>query len=601
MPAIPSATESIRDGGLGNTSPASLMPVVIGFSSLGDPNLFQIFSSPNSLRTDRGYGHGVEHGINILSKPAGKGGGPIAFVGVDPSIAAENSQVLPEWATPGTRGSLTQSGAGPVITIAGNPNMGASLRIEIQTGGAVGTATFRWSLDGGATWLASAVATTGGVIVLSTADIVTGITATFPAGTYVSAETYTWPLTAGGGEIAVSGDANYDCHVRVEVITSGANGVARFRYSLDGFSGDDDQDVTANIRTYSETLLVPSGGTFAIAGLGITLTFDGSPAFVAGDVYTFDTRAPAFNSADLATAFAAVTAALTKWRFVSCVTTKGSGNAAAHAVLAAALQAHLDTLTTTSRYRAAMIPSGHGDTAAEVVTAFTNTNAVRCLVAHGQVRRATAMPFPGFANPVTHSIDCFAARAAGSLPSTDLKRKLSGSHDEVIKIFHDENLSSSQLDDIKVSTMRTYHGSSGFYITQARPKGPAGTDFKLWPLRICMDIACEAAHEAMELEVGRMHRTVTNVLNDVAYPGVIDERDATTIENACETALWAVLGETNVEGLLGHVQDLQVTISRTYNYLSTGVIQYEVAILPHGYTDYIRGTFGYVTQLAEAA
>lgn len=601
MPAIPSATESIRDGGLGNSSPASLMPVVVGHSSLGDPSLFQIYSSPNTLRTERGYGHGVEHAINILSKPAGKGGGPIAFVGVDPSIAAENSQVLPEWQTPGTRGTLTQSGAGPVITIAGDPNMSASLRIEIQTGGTLGTATFRWSLDGGSNWLASAVATTGGVVVLSTADIVTGITATFPAGTYVSAETYDWTLTAGGGEIAVSGDANYDTHVRVEIITSGANGVARFRYALDGFVGDTDQSVTGNVRTYSETLLVPSGGTFAIAGLGITLTFDGSPAFVAGDVYTFNTLAPSFNATDIADAFDAIAAAASKWRFASVVTSAVAGDAAAHAVLTAALQSELASLASGSRYRVAMIASGHGDTAAAVVTAFTSITADRVLVAHGQVRRKTDMPFPGFAFPVTSSVDCFAARAAGSAPSTDLKRLLSGPHDEVIKIFHDELLTPSQLDDIKVSTMRTYHGRSGFFITQARPKAAAGSDFKLWPLRICMDIACETAHETMELEVGRMHRTVTNVINDVSYPGVIDERDATTIENACETALWAVLGETNVEGLLGHVQDLRVTISRTHNFLSTGVLEYEVAILPFGYTDYIRGTFGYVTQLAQAA
>lgn len=596
MPAIPSATETVRDGGLGLSSPASMMEIVIGYSSLGDQNELALYSSPATLRDERGYGPGVEHGINTLSKPAGKGGGPIGFISVDPSIASSIAQVIAAWGTPGTRGTLTQSGAGPVITIAGDPMLGAALRIEIQTGGAVGTATFRWSIDGGSNWLASAVATTGGVVELSTADLDTGITATFPAGTYVSAETYDWTLTAGGGEIAVSGTPNYDALVRVEAMTAGALGVARFRYCLDGYSGD-----TASERTYSETLLVPSGGTFAIPGLGVTLTFDATPAFVAGDSYTFTCECPAANATDLAAAFAALAAASTGWRFASFVTSKANGDATAHAVLTAALQAQLDTLAATSRYRAAMIPAGHEDTAAQVVAAFTNTNAIRCLVAHGMVRRTTALPFPGFAFPVTHSLDVFAARAAGSLASTDLKRVLSGSLDEVIKLFHDENLSPSQCDDIKVSTLRTYHGRSGYYITQARPKSAAGSDFKLWPLRICMDIACEAAHDRAQLAIGRMFRTFTNTINSVEYPGVIDERDAAPLQDDIESAIWAQLGETNAEGLQGHVQDVSVVVSRTQNFLATGLLLIEVGILPFGYTDYVRTTLGFVSTIASAA
>lgn len=594
MPAIPKATETVRDFGLGLTRPASMMPLVIGVSSVGATNAVEFYASPTSLREARGEGPAVECAANILSQ----GGGPVGFVGTDSAIAGSLSQVLPTYGTASTQGAITKSGAGPTITVSGAAATGHYLmRIEITTGGVLGTSQFRWSIDGGSTWLASAIATpVSGTHELSTATFATGITATFPAGTYVLNETYSWTSTPGGGQIAVSGNATLDAHVRVEIVRSGALGVATFRYSVDGYSGD-----TASERSYSEVLTVPSGGTFAVTGLGVTLAFDDTPtAFVAGDSYVFDAECDAFNATDLSAAFTAIAAASATWRFCVAVTSKANGDAIAHALLAAALQSHLTTLANSAKYRRGMIAATHDDTAAATVDAFDDVVATRLLVSYGQVRRVTVKPFPGFSYPVTSAVDVIAARAARSEPSTDLKRVRSGSLEEVVKIFHDEYRSPSQLDDVKISTLRTFENFLGFYVCQARLKSPAGSDFKLWPMGLVMDIACETVNAGLTESIGRGVRIETRVEGNTTYVGTIDERDATVIENDISARLIAkLMSPLNEEGYAGHISDIRYRIVRTHNFLATGAIIGEVGIKPLGYVDYATTTVGFVVDLPE--
>lgn len=593
MAAIPSASETVRDYGIGVTQVAKVSPIVAGVCSSGTANVLSWYASPNALRDACGEGPAVEAAALILSQ----GGGPVGVIRTTASIAATNGQCLPTYGANGSNGSVTQSGAGPAVTVSGYPKGHYLMRIEVTTGGTRGTAVFRWSIDNGSTWVASSI-TTAATVELKTATFDTGLTAAFATGTYVLNETYSWTATPGGGQIAVSGSATVDAHVRVEIMTSGALGVARFRYSCDGYSGD-----TASERTYSETLYVPAGGTFAIPGLGITLTFDDTPtAFVADDYYTCDVECAASNATNMATAFTALAATSASWRFVEFVTSKGNGDATAHALLAAALQSHLDTLAATSKYRRGMIAATHEDTAAATLAAFDDTTAIRVLIAHGQVRRATVKPYSGFAFPITNAVDCFAARAAKVQPSTDLKRVRSGPLAEVVKIFHDEYLSPSTLDDIKVSTLRTYEHFAGYYITQARLKSPDGSDFTHWPRGIVMDIACETVNRELTREIGRGVRYETNTINNVEYPGVIDERDRATIEDAVSQALVAILKTPlNDEGTEGHVTDIRYRISQTHNVLSTGTIIGEVAIAGLAYIDNLTTTLGYVVELPDAA
>lgn len=66
------------------------------------------------------------------------------------------------------------------------------------------------------------------------------------------------------GTVAVSGTPVLAFDAAVELTKSGAKGVARFKYTLDG-------------ETYSPERIVPLGGTFAMPGSDLTLTFEGTP------------------------------------------------------------------------------------------------------------------------------------------------------------------------------------------------------------------------------------------------------------------------------------------------------------------------------------
>jgi hypothetical protein len=87
-------------------------------------------------------------------------------------------------------GMTYQTGLGPVSVISGTAPADTSILFEIDLGGAVGTATFKWSLDDGATWEAEnqLTATSNGVN--------SGITMTWGAGSnLVLGAKYRWNNT----------------------------------------------------------------------------------------------------------------------------------------------------------------------------------------------------------------------------------------------------------------------------------------------------------------------------------------------------------------------------------------------------------------------
>lgn len=84
-------------------------------------------------------------------------------------------------------GYLTQTGTGPALTPTGTPVYDRSYVLEVLTGGARGTATFRVSYDGGATWPIASATTAASYAV--TDD---GLTIGMASGTYVQGERYAW-------------------------------------------------------------------------------------------------------------------------------------------------------------------------------------------------------------------------------------------------------------------------------------------------------------------------------------------------------------------------------------------------------------------------
>ena len=485
--SIPSATVTVQDPGLGVVGAASLTPIVVATSSAGTVNTLEFFGDATKVAAAVGYSDGVECLLQLLEIA----GGPVGFIKVNGSIAAEN-------------GTVTQSGAGPLITLAD--------------------------------------------------------------------------------------DSIFDFFARVQIVVGGALGTATFKYSLDGYVGD-----TVSERTYSSVLTVPAGGSFTIPETGVTVTFP-SGTYVADEEYTWTSSAEGFNAVDLGNAYDAAEAAVQSWRYLVVPTTAKCGDVTAHAALCTALQADLAASTSGGVYRAAGI-SGSVDDTEDPTADFGTLVADRELISFGTERIACRKRIAGRAFYRAPALVSEMTRAAGSLASTDIKRVPGNGVNDggplvgVQKLFTDERVDATGYGDIGLSTLRTYQGRSGFFITEGLIKSADGSDFTVWPRRLVMDIACETAYSATETFIGRGVRVNDN--------GTIDERDALRLEQEVQDQLEAAIIEPrNAEGTGGWASSVDYVIDRSVNIITTETIQGTVSIVPLGYIRDVDTTIGYTISVS---
>lgn len=171
---IPGQTFNILEQGLGLTEPAATIPLFYGHSSTGAVHEIGTVSSVSALVAGWGQGPMVEAAAFTLQN----GGGPVRVMRADTSVAGSNS-------------SVTASGGGPTVSLAGTPNDAYIGQIRIRSAGALGVATFDYTLDNGETWSEIQTVPSGGSYAIPN----TGITVTFDSGSYVLGETYSWTST----------------------------------------------------------------------------------------------------------------------------------------------------------------------------------------------------------------------------------------------------------------------------------------------------------------------------------------------------------------------------------------------------------------------
>lgn len=488
---LPASNIIIQDPGLGTASAASLTPVVIGVSSSGTANVPQFFSSPGKLVDAFGYGPGVEDALQIMAYA----GGPVGFCRVTGSVSAANSAVV-------------KSGAGPTVTIAGSATFDFGAQLKIVKAGALGVGTFQYSIDVNA----------------------------FPSTEW----------------------------------------------------------------TFSPELTIPAGGTYLIPGTGITVTFPVG-TYVAAETYGFTSECAGFASGDLTTALAAVNGLQQAWRFVHVALSSKCGAASTVAGIVAALQSYLSTQEAAEKYRAAIIGAqGDGGAASAAITAYAAVVANRCVVSSGNVRLVAQYPLQGRSAIDRPGAVCLSARAAGSLISTDLKRVPGNGLNDggplpgVLRLYYDERVDAGGVDSAKLSSLRTYQGRPGFYVSQGLIKSASGSDFTIWPRRIVIDVAAETVHAVTSGFIGRGVRSNPG--------GTIDERDALALETEVNSALAsALINPRNAEGTGGHASAAVYTVDRSINIVSTETLEGDVAVRPLGYLTFITTRVGYRLGTAEPA
>lgn len=191
------------------------------------------------------------------------------------------------------RMTVVKTGTGPdTVTFDGPANERYRISVKITLGGAVETAKFKVSTDGGDTW--GEEQTTAATYVIPD----TGVTVNFAAGTYVVDDLYNFEpeclVGTGKATAAFTETPNDRYEVVIKIIGDGALADVDYQHSLD-----------AGI-SWSPKYSMPVDGIIAIAGTGITVTFteDGTPAdsFDDKDEWHFDTIAPLPSVADITSA-----------------------------------------------------------------------------------------------------------------------------------------------------------------------------------------------------------------------------------------------------------------------------------------------------------
>jgi hypothetical protein len=551
--ALPDATLTIADGALGQGAATGQgAHLKMGMCSDGIVGTLYGFGDIGQAQATLGQGPLVDAIAHALAIP---GQGTVYALPLNPTTA-------------GSSGTITHTGPGTgTVTASTAPRF--SVAIKIGTGGTNGTATFQVSLNGGA--YGAVISTTGGTFSYLVPGTVT--TVTLASGqTWVANDIYT---IATDGSVTLTGsgpaasnvthtDSPLDAYnVLVTITTAGGLGVGVFTYSVDGGNNT------------SEQIAIPSGaGKYQLPNTGVVLTFAGT--FTAGDTYSWTTTHAAFNNTDLTNGFTTALAGAAVWGFVHVVGT--GANSAAAATMTATVQTQMVLGAAQFRFARAIVQCPTSESDSTVASAFAAVSADRVNVCAGDV---------GAISPINGRIlqrNCayIVAAHAGAIPVGEDLGYVGTSFPvrNVASLYRDE-AKTPALDAARFTTMRTFPGRQGYYITRGLLMAPSGSDFAAWDRGRVMDVAC-AVTRAGELPY------VNGTMRVDPKTGYIDERDAQAFEAKVNSQLRTALVST------GQASATSVVVSRASNILSTSTLPVNVRVTPLGKLTFISTTIGFV-------
>jgi len=374
---------------------------------------------------------------------------------------------------------------------------------------------------------------------------------------------------SGTGTMTVAGAPLDAYSVQIKITRDGTNlaaGTAAFQYTLDG--GDN----------WSPEIALPVSGTYILPGTGLNLTFANGASgtsFVKGDLYSFTCTAPAYTLSDLNASLDVLLGDPREWGWVHVV-------GAATPTVAAGVATRMQAAETAYRFAFALLEAAD-DTDANLLSAWASFADKRVAVAGGYCELAS--PLTGQVQK--RSVAWPASGRLAAIPVHEhLGRVLSGPVQGVVSLYRDE-FKTPGLDEQFFITMRTIIGRNGFYFTRGRIKAPAGSDFQFIENRRVMDRACRIARNA-----------ALRYLNDsvrVDSAGNIYEPDARAIEAFVEGQLLAGLVSP------GHASEVQVSLKRDSNVLSTRSTTLTVRVRPLGYLEYLEVDIGFSNPALEVA
>jgi hypothetical protein len=389
--------------------------------------------------------------------------------------------------------------------------------------------------------------------------------------------------------VTVAGTAKDTYSAAVSIVASGTLGAGRFRYSLD--VGPDGE-----ARSWSDQLLIPSGGTYVVPGTGLTLTFvagAGPTFFEAGDRHSFITTAASYAAGDLTAAFNTIDEQIGSRTFEMVFLAGKHATASAAATLAAALATALGNLEAIGIYARAIMDAGNDNPAATQSgwAAFADTR-VACVF--GDAGVISANPISGRGVPRVPALNPFAVRAAETNLSENPGRKASGALRGVVYITHDERVKKSFNAVDRITTLRTDRGEPGAYVTNGLLKSAPGSDYKYWAWGRVIDRITRIVYR----EQDKFTLSDLKVKNDGT--GYLTEQSAQRVEKTVRRALdVGVRKELNAEGEAGHVSALAYTVKRDHDFLSTQTLVSSCKAVPNVPVEQITTTIGFAREVSE--
>lgn len=352
-----------------------------------------------------------------------------------------------------------------------------------------------------------------------------------------------------------------------KIVTGGAVGTASFQISFDGGV------------TYSPTYATAATVSTFVASTGLTLTFVAG-TYIAGDLYTFTTVAPTYSSSDLNTAIDALLADARDVAFIHVVGTVGGADDATKisnfVAFATAVATKMATAETAKRWQFAVLEApevAEGAWAASAVwAAFASTRispalgriTIQSQVSGRQTSRSVAAAY----------LSRLAKTPVQEHPGKTARGPLSG----IVSISRDERATPNG-DVARFTTITTFPGIAGYYITSGKMAAGAGSDFAEVQNRRVVDKACRLTNAAL-------FQFLNADLRVNAVGGTLFEADARTVEDYVDGIVRSGLVSNN------GASDLKITVDRASNVLSTKTVPTTVRVIPKGYANFITADVG---------
>jgi hypothetical protein len=516
--------------------------------------------------------------------------------------------------TPTTRGgvsSVTHTGPGSgTMTVSIAPH--AAISYTCVTGGTLGTAAFVFTLTlpSGQTVTGSPVTSAAGWS--STGYRVPGtyVTIVFTAGTYVAGGTPdiytistlgTFAHPQGTGPVVGTFTASPvdDYSPRVAISLGGALGTMQFTYCLD-FNASAQLNITSS--NTSAAITSTGGGTYAIPGTGIVLTFSGT--FTAGDTYDFSAAAPTFAGSDLTAASTALTTTyLPQMGQISMIVVDcANASASAWATQVAALETLATALFNLGVYvnifatcptlgtvlpNAGSVTVDAADTDTVVIAQRVTMSAKDICPCAGDDLLVSPVTGLNFRRP---SMWATAARAASVEASQDVGAVEDGGLVGVVGLFRDENATPAFY-AAGITCHRTFTNNgnvTGFYVTQGLMATVSTSDYYTLTNSRVVDRACAITlATALTYTLSKIPTTTRNGVS-----GVITERKAQKIEGRLDGALQTGMVDTDPADAVA----VNAVVNRTHQVSSDNQLIISVAVQPFFYAKTITVNIGLTVQ-----